>query len=45
MLGMNRVTVSKKFKELRDISLLEQINGYLCVRSAEALQKHMELMK
>jgi len=45
MLGMNRVTVSKKFKELRDISLLEQINGYICIRSAEALQKHMELMK
>ncbi len=45
MLGMNRVTVSKKFKELRDLSLLEQINSYICIRSAEALEKHMELMK
>lgn len=45
MLGMNRVTVSKKFKELRDLSLLEQINGYLCIRSAEALDMHMELMR
>ena len=45
MLGMNRVTVSKKFKELRDLSLLEQINSYICIRSADALAKHMELMK
>ena len=45
MLGMNRVTVSKKFKELRDLSLLEQINGYICIRSADALAKHMERMK
>lgn len=45
MLGMNRVTVTKKFRELRDLSLVEQINGYICVRDPEALQKHMELMK
>ena len=45
MLGMNRITVAKKFKELRDISMLEQINGFLCIRSSESLQKHMDLMK
>ncbi len=45
MLGMNRVTITRKFKELRELSLVEQINGYICVRSPEALRKHMELMK
>ena len=45
MLGINRVTVAKKFKEMKDSSMLEQINGYLCIRSAEALQKHMDLMR
>ena len=45
MLGMNRITVAKKFKELRDFSMLEQINGFLCIRSSEVLQKHMDLMK
>ncbi|MDO4545116.1 MAG: Crp/Fnr family transcriptional regulator [Bacillota bacterium] len=42
MLGMNRVTVTRKFKELKDLSLLEQINGYYCIRSMEQLQDHMD---
>ena len=37
--------ITRKFKELRELSLVEQINGYICVRSPEALRKHMELMK
>lgn len=32
MLGMNRITVAKKFKGLRDISHAEQINGFLCIK-------------
>lgn len=45
MLGINRVTVSKKVKELKDLSLIEQVNGFICIRDKEALKKHMDLMK
>lgn len=45
LLGMNRVTVTRKFKELKDIGLLEQINGYYCIRSSCQLQEHMDFIQ
>jgi len=42
LLGMNRVTVTRKLKELKDLALVEQINGYYCVRSLEQLKAHMD---
>lgn len=44
LLGMNRVTVTRKFKELRELALLEHINGYYCIRNKELLQKHMDCL-
>lgn len=44
MLGMNRVTVSRILKDLRDLALVEQINGHLCIRSVEAIKDHMDLI-
>lgn len=45
LLGMNRVTVTRKFKELKNLGLLEQINGYYCVRSSRLLQEHMDFIQ
>lgn len=44
MLGMNRVTVLRILKNLRDLALVEQINGHLCIRSVEAIKDHMDLI-
>ncbi|MEA4923045.1 MAG: Crp/Fnr family transcriptional regulator [Eubacteriaceae bacterium] len=41
LLGMNRVTVARKFTELKNLALMEQINGYYCIRSIEKLEEHM----
>lgn len=40
-LGINRVTISRIFQNLKGVFLM-QINGYYCIRSAELLQKHMD---
>jgi len=45
LLGMNRVTVARKFKDLKDISLLESINGFYCIRSLDQLIEHMDLLE
>lgn len=33
LLGMNRVTVSKIIKEMKDTGIIQQVNEYYCVRS------------
>lgn len=45
MLGMNRITVTKKLSDMKDMALIEQINGYLCISSAEEMQQHMDALK
>lgn len=42
MLGMNRITVTRKFKELREMGLLWQINGYYCVNDWDSLSTFMD---
>ena len=37
----NRVTVARAIRELKDLGLVEYINGYYCIRSVEQLKKHM----
>lgn len=40
LLGMNRVTAVRAIKELKDMALIEQINGYYCIRDVERLKRH-----
>lgn len=42
ILGINRVTAVRSIKKLKDIGLIEMINGYFCIRSLELLQRHQE---
>ncbi|MDR1678140.1 MAG: Crp/Fnr family transcriptional regulator [Deltaproteobacteria bacterium] len=44
MLGVNRASVVRAIKSLKDINLLEYINGYYCLRSLEKLMQHKELI-
>lgn len=44
LLCINRVTVSRAIKDLRDLNLIEVINGYYCIRSLEQLYRHQELL-
>lgn len=40
MLGINRITTVRAIKELKDMALIEQINGYYCIRDVDRLRKH-----
>lgn len=42
MLGLNRATAVRSMKKLRDMGLIENINGFYCVRSIEALRTHQK---
>lgn len=41
MLRISRITVARKLRELRDLGLIESINGYLCIRDEGKLRQHM----
>lgn len=43
-LGLNRVTVVRAIKELKDMALIEQVNGYYCIRDVKKLKKHQEYL-
>lgn len=45
MLGVNRATTVRSLKLLRDLGLIEHINGYYCVRNIESLKRHQELLE
>jgi CRP/FNR family transcriptional regulator len=42
LLGVNRITLVRIIKELRELNLLEQINGFYCIRSVETMKQFME---
>ncbi len=42
LLGINRVTAVRAIKDLKDMGLIEQINGYYCIRDREKLRRHQE---
>ena len=44
MLGVNRATTVRGLRQLRNLGLIENINGYYCVRSMEALRRHQEML-
>ena len=44
LLGINRITAVRIIKELRDINLIEQINGYYCIRNIDQLKSHQDFI-
>lgn len=44
MLGVNRATTVRGLRQLRNLGLIENINGYYCVRDLAALARHQELL-
>lgn len=44
LLGINRITVVRSVKELKEMALIEQINGYYCIRDLEQLKCHQEMI-
>ena len=45
ILGLNRVTVSRKLKELKDLGLVDSIDGLLCFPDIAALESHMQRLE
>ena len=45
ILGMNRVTVSRKFKKLRDLGLISQRDGYLYLPDIDAFLDYMDQLE
>lgn len=41
LLGMNRITVTRKLKELRELGLVSSSSSRLCIHSMKALEAHM----
>ncbi len=44
MMGVNRATAVRAMRRLRDMGLVENINGFYCVRSIDSLRHHQELL-
>lgn len=42
LLGINRVTAVRAIKDLKEMALVEQINGYYCIRDIERLKRHQD---
>jgi CRP/FNR family transcriptional regulator len=42
LLGVNRITLVRIIKELRELNLIEQVNGFYCIRSINKLKQFME---
>jgi CRP/FNR family transcriptional regulator len=42
LLGVNRITVNRIVKKLRDMELILQVNGYYCIYDEERLRRHMD---
>jgi CRP/FNR family transcriptional regulator len=38
----NRVTIARNIRELKDLGLIEYINGYYCIRDVARLKRHMD---
>ena len=42
LLGVNRATTVRSIRALKDMNLLENINGFYCIRSIEQLKRHQQ---
>lgn len=42
LLGVNRATLVRAVKELREMGFVEQINGFYCIRDEVRMRQYME---
>lgn len=40
LLGINRITAVRTIKSLKDMGLIEVVNGYYCIRNMERMERH-----
>ena len=45
LLQSSRVSVARVMKQLKDLNLVEYINGFYCIRSTQQLRRHMEVLE
>lgn len=45
LLQSSRVSVARAMKQLKDLNLVEYVNGFYCIRSTKQLQRHMEALE
>jgi CRP/FNR family transcriptional regulator len=45
LLGVNRITVNRSIKKLKDMGLILQINGFYCISDMEKLRRHMDYIE
>ena len=41
LLGINRITMVRAVKELRELGLIDQVNGFYCIRDREKMKEYM----
>ena len=44
LLGVNRITINRISTKLKDLALIEQINGLYCISDMEKLKQHMDYL-
>ncbi|GHV79350.1 hypothetical protein AGMMS49944_11410 [Spirochaetia bacterium] len=44
LLGVNRISITRIMKKLRDMGLVEQINGYYCITDIDKLKRHLDFL-
>src|SRR5699024_11192556 len=44
LLGVNRATTVRAIRKLKDMNLLENINGFYCIRGIQTLKSHQEIL-
>lgn len=45
LLGINRITTVRAIKNLKEMGLLENINGFYCIRDRKLLRRHQERLE
>lgn len=45
LLRINRITVIRTMKELKNLGFIEYVNGFYCIRDLDGLLRHMERME
>ena len=45
LLGINRITAVRAIKDLKDMGLVENINGFYCIRDVEKLRRHQQRLE
>lgn len=45
LLQSSRVSVARAMKQLKDLNLVEYVNGFYCIRSTKQLRRHMEALE